>query len=146
MKKAFFLAALILGGTLCVVCQEVPPSISTSTVDAARFEIIQPVYDRGTTFRLDKFTGNVHRLGTCPKDDTIGSDKCWKEMIVVDLPKAGGANRPRFQIVINGPLKLILLMQIETGQTWQYGIEPLDKWFPFIECSDRTDRACLWRP
>ena len=146
MKRVFFLAALCLGAALPVVCQEAA-SISTSTIDAgARFEIIQTPFDRATTFRLDKFTGRIHRLGNCPKDDSTGSEKCWKEMIVVDASRGIVPNRPRFQIFIDGPLKMILLFQIETGQTWQYGIEPTDKWYPFVECLDRTNNACLWRP
>ena len=67
-------------------------------------------------------------------------------MIVLDLPKTGGANTPRFQIFINGPLKSIFLLQTDTGQTWQYGLEPMDIWFPFIECPDKNERACLWKP
>lgn len=144
MKWTFISVALILAGAVSCLGQDIS-SISTSTVDGARFEIIQSPYDRTTTFRLDKFTGNIHKLGICPKDDTVGSDKCWKEMIVVDLQKVS-ANRIRFQIVINGLLKMVVLLQIETGQTWQFGVDPLDKWHPFIECTDKLDRACLWRP
>ena len=146
MRKAFFFATLSLGLAGGVVGQDVTSSISTSAFDGARFEIIQPPGVRNTTLRLDKFTGNVHRLGTCPKDDSIGSDKCWKEMIVVDLPKVVGGTRPRFQIVINNLLKLTLLLNIDTGQSWQFGIDPLDKWHPFIECTDKFDKNCLWRP
>ena len=71
MKKLLLFAAVTLGLAGAAVSQETV-SISTSTIDAAaRFEIIQPGYDRALTFRLDKFTGMVHKLGTCPKDDSI---------------------------------------------------------------------------
>lgn len=121
--------------------------VSTSTLTSgARFEVVQSSYDTGTTFRLDRFSGLIHRLGTCPTDDGVASKKCWKEMIVVDIPKITLADRPRFQIIINGAQKLTTLMHIETGQTWQYGIEPTGKWYPFVECNLKTDFACLWRP
>jgi len=146
MKTIFLLAALILFAALPAICQE-SVLIRTSPADnSGRFEVIQPSYDVATTFRLDKYTGRIHRLTTCPKDDSVGSEKCWKEMNVVDLPKTGPANRPRYQIIINVPLKLIMLMQVETGQSWQYGIEPLDRWYPFTECSERVINACLWKP
>ena len=126
--------------------QEEYPSINTSIGESSgRFEIIQVPQDRRTTFRLDKFSGHIHRLGECPKVGVIGSQKCWKEMIIVELPSTMAA-RPRYQIVINGVLKMIMLLQVETGQTWQYGIEPTEKWYPFVDCSDPTHPNCLWRP
>lgn len=146
MTKALFFtwfALTLVGGA---VGQDNSTLTITSAAEAAKFEIIQSPGDRGTTFRLDRFTGNIHKLGTCPKDDGIGSDKCWKEMIIVGLVQHPGASRPRFQIVINNLLKLTLLLNMETGQSWQYGVDPLDKWHPFIECSDKFDRNCLWRP
>lgn len=145
MKQAFFFAALILSGTLGVVCQDAA-SVSTSTLNGARFEVIQSPLDKTTTFRLDKFTGNIDRLGTCPKDDSYGSNKCWKEMIVLELPKGAATARPRYQIIINGPLKLTMLMQIDTGRSWQFGIDPQERWYPFIDCSDHANSNCLWRP
>ncbi len=66
-------------------------------------------------------------------------------MVVVDLP-SGIVPRIRYQIVINGVLKMIMLLQVETGQTWQYGIEPTEKWYPFVECNDPSHPNCLWRP
>ena len=145
MIKAFCGIAISLISVLCIYGQDIQSTATAIAPEAARFEIIQPIYDKTLTFRLDKVTGNIYKLGTCPRDDSFGSSKCWKEMIIVDLPK-GTPNRNQFQIIINGPLKMILLMQVETGHTWQYGVDPLDKWHPFIECSDKTDRNCLWRP
>lgn len=146
MKKAFFFAAMVLGGTLSIVGQESTRTVSTSTLDGARFEVIQSPLDKATTFRLDKFTGNIDRLGICPKDDGYGSNKCWKEMIVFDLPKGVPTPKPRYQIIINGPLKLTMLMQVDTGRSWQFGLDPQERWYPFVECSDRTNSNCLWRP
>ncbi|MEJ7624298.1 MAG: hypothetical protein WKF34_09940 [Pyrinomonadaceae bacterium] len=146
MKKVLILTAFLAAFSVAVFPQDGPPIMSTSTVDGARFEMVQPSSDRNLTFRLDKFTGVVHRLAACPKDDSVGSDRCWKEMVVLDLPKSL-TNRIRFQIVVNGAaLRNIFLLQIETGKTWQYGIEREDKWHPFIECNDRTNPNCSWRP
>lgn len=146
MTRKILLISLFCAAAVSVLAQEDYPSVSTSIGDnSGRFEIIQVPLDRRTTFRLDKFSGQIYRLGDCPKQGIIGSQKCWKEMIVVDLP-ASIAARPRYQIIVNGVLKMILLLQAETGQTWQYGIEPTDKWYPFVECNDPTHPNCLWRP
>jgi hypothetical protein len=138
--------AIFFCAVSAVVAQDDLPSISTSMGDnSGRFEIIQVPFDRRTTFRLDKFSGQIHRLGDCPKVGIIASQKCWKEMIIVEL-SGGMAARPRYQIVINGMLKMIMLLNVETGQTWQYGIEPTDKWYPFVDCTDPAHPNCLWRP
>lgn len=144
MRKTILCASLLLACMLGVRSQETL-TVSTSTQDGTRFEVIQSPYDGMTTFRLDKFTGNIDRLGTCPKDDGFGSNRCWKEMIVLELPKPG-VSRPRYQIIINGSLRLTMLMQIDTGRSWQYGVDPQDRWYPFVECTDRTNSNCLWRP
>lgn len=144
MKISVLLVASLFCFAVSASAQDA--GVSTSTVDGARFELINPAFDRAVTFRLDKFTGTIHRLGTCPKDDSIGSDKCWKEMIVVDPPRAAAAGRIRFQIVSSGSSpKSTFLLQIDTGKTWQFGVDPLDKWHPFIECNDRTSFQCLWK-
>ena len=145
MKKAILLAAMSLVFTLGVACQDAP-SVSTSALDGARFEVLQSTVERGTTFRLDKYLGVIDRLGTCPKDDGYGSKLCWKEMIVLEPFKGASMGRPRYQIIINGPLKLTMLLQIDTGRMWQFGIDPQERWFPFIDCSDKTNSNCLWRP
>lgn len=143
-KIAIFALGLLMVYT--AYSQEEYASIGTSIGESSgRFEIIQVPQDRRTTFRLDKFSGNIHRLGECPKVGVIGSQKCWKEMIIVDLPSTI-ATRQRYQIVMNGVLKMIMLLQVETGQTWQYGIEPTEKWYPFVDCNDPTHPNCLWRP
>lgn len=147
MRRFFLFAALALVSVLPAAAQESAQQVvSTSTMDAARFEIIQSPLDKGVIFRLDKFSGTIDRLGTCPKDDGYGSNKCWKEMIVLELPKTAPAARPRYQIVINGPQRLTMLLQIDTGKAWQWGIDREERWYPFIDCSDKTNTNCLWRP
>ncbi len=145
MTKTFLLVALCFGAALSVVSQDAA-AVSTSTLDGARFEVLQSPVDQRVTFRLDKYTGIIDRLGNCPKDDGYGSKLCWKEMIVLEPSKSVGTGRPRFQIIINVPLKLTMLLQIDTGRMWQFGIDPQERWFPFIDCSDKTTGNCLWRP
>ncbi len=126
MKKLLFFLSITVCLASVSFAQDDSSTVATKVGEGVgRFEIIQVPRDSRTTFRLDKFSGRIYRLGDCPKVDVIGSQKCWKEMIVVDLP-AGLAARPRYQIVINGLLKMIMLLQVETGQTWQYGIEPTE--------------------
>lgn len=144
MTRIIILLAFFLISAISSLAQDIGGLISTSTVDGARFEIVQPG-DKTVTFRLDKFTGTIHRLATCPKDDSTGSNKCWKEMEIVDSPKAAASTKIRFQIVVDPALKSIFLLQIDTGKTWQFGVDPLDKWHPFVECNDRTTNFCMWR-
>jgi len=143
MKKAFVFVGLMLLCVFGVLGQDV---VQTSTLEGSRFEMIQSQLDKAVTFRLDKFTGTIDRLGTCPKDDGFGSNKCWKEMVVLELPKTASTGRARYQIVINGQWKLTMLMQIDTGRTWQLGGDPQDRWSPFIDCTDKSNSVCLWRP
>ena len=145
MKTIFFLTVILFGGALNFAAQEVR-QVSTSTIDGSRFEVIQSPLDNAVAFRLDKFTGTVDRLGTCPKDDGFGSNKCWKEMVVLEIGKSAGATKTRYQIVINVPSRLTILLQIDTGRTWQLGVDPQDRWSPFIDCTDKSNAVCLWRP
>lgn len=146
MKKVVLFAALALSVTVCVAAQDATRQVSTSTVDGSRFEMIQSPLDNVITFRLDKWTGTVDRLGSCPKDDSFGSRLCWKEMVVLDLPRQAPAAKIRYQIVFNLSWKFTMLMQIDTGRTWQLGVDPQDRWAPFIDCTDKSNSVCLWRP
>lgn len=146
MKKVLFLALTFSVTCMTVLCQD-SGMIRTSAIEnSGRFEVVRPSFDGSTTFRLDKFTGRGYRLATCAKDDGFGSDKCWKEMNVIDLPKQTSVNKPLYQIVIDTQQKFIMLLQVETGRSWQYGIEPMDRWYPFVDCSDNTSNLCLWKP
>jgi hypothetical protein len=136
-------AGLVLFGVPSVKAQDLPPISTTVQEGTGRFEMVR--VSAGTTLRLDKYTGKIHRLTNCPKDDAEGSSLCWKEMWIVEPPK-GFSNRPRFQIYSDAASKYIFLFDIETGQAWQYGLDPKDKWHPFIECNDKTSNVCLWKP
>lgn len=146
MKIVF---AFALSGVLALslLAQDRPDALATTLVPReSRFEIIQSPWNQNITLRLDKFRGVIDRLGTCSKDDSYGSNKCWKEMIVVDLPRLTSPTRTRFQIVMNSFHKTIFLFDADTGASWQFGLEPTEKWFPFVDCTDKTNSQCLWRP
>ena len=146
MRRVLF-ALLAVASLSCFTLAQEKPVSGTELPENARFQVVQPSFDKGTTFRLDRFTGTIHRLSTCPKDDSLGSNLCWKEMTVVNPPKDLSSSRPRFQILILNAQKTIALFNVETGQAWQYGIDPqYDRWFPFLECSDRNSITCIWKP
>jgi len=149
MKRVFlalvFSVALACGAAMA---QDANGISGTKLPDIARFEMVQVPFDRTIVFKLDKYTGQIHRLTTCPKDDSTLSDKCWKEMTVVSPTKDTTMRGPRFQIAfVTAPTqKLTLLINLETGQTWQYGLDAInDKWFPFMECDERSTN-CRWKP
>jgi len=147
--KTLFLALVFSVVFACsyALAQDASGISGSKLPDTARYEMVQSPFDRPIIFRLDRYTGQIHRLTTCQKDDSTLTDKCWKEMTVVSLSK-GAASSPHFQIAfITAPKeKLTLLINLETGQTWQYGLDAVnDKWFPFMECDDRTIN-CRWRP
>src|SRR5882724_3894960 len=120
--KSFALLALVLT-TSVFSCYSQESDAATRVTDDARFEMVQIPWDKATTFHLDKYRGTIHRLGTCTKDDAVGSNRCWKEMIVVDLASGAVSSRPRYQIVVNAMLKNVFLLDVNTGQTWQYALD-----------------------
>lgn len=145
MRK-FILSFVFFFGTLSAFGQEQSSIVTSKLPEDARFEIVRSPWDRNTMFRLDRFRGMIDRLGTCAKDDSVGSNKCWKEMIVLDLSRANLANRAKFQIIFDFPQQNIFLLQTDTGQTWAYALDATEKWHPFVDCSDKTNSQCLWRP
>ena len=105
--------------------------VATAGLPSSRYEIIG-TFDSNeipTTFRLDKFTGRVYRLDYCER-----GRPCWKELSPSDLPKFSDT-KVRYQLFLNaGPFMRILLIEIDSGQTWSLGGEKgSEKWFPFLE-------------
>jgi hypothetical protein len=150
MKRIFF--ALVFGAFFACGAawsQDITAVVGTKLPDNTRFEVVQTPFDKAIVFRLDKYTGQVHRLTTCQKDDSTLSDKCWKEMTIVSPTKDSSMRGPRFQIAFmttSATQKLTLLLNLETGQAWQYGLDNVnDKWFPFMECDERSIN-CRWKP
>lgn len=136
MNKAIFLFAVGLVFAVNTLAQETSAvAVITVAPATARFEIVQPAFGNhgSQTLKLDKYTGQIFQLGSCPKDAKVGSARCWKEMEVIDLPRSRGESRPRFQLYLSGQLRTIFMLNLENGETWQLGADGIiDKWFPFL--------------
>lgn len=137
MNRTLFTLLIILVFATFGFGQEPTSLASRSAVpDVSRYEIIQPNFDdnRMPTFRLDKLNGTVSRLASCPRIARSGSGMCWKEMTVIDQPKTTANGQPHYQIYFSGGSNpVIFLLNIDSGQTWQYGVEGFEKWSPFAE-------------
>lgn len=81
----------------------------------ARFEVLQPRSKPMWTFRLDRVTGNIDRLVPAKSGDWG-----WQKMRVLPHPKAVNTIKLHFQIVaLDSPAQLVLLVDNESGATWQ---------------------------
>jgi len=135
VTAVFFLLILAVAGQ----DQGVRRPVSSSVPDTAKYEIVQTNAFLSTsgstlTFRLDKYTGRIFQLGGCPQKTFIGTGLCWKEMTIIELPKNTGDGLPRYQIFVSGERERnILLMNVVSGQTWQYGVEAADRWTPLLD-------------
>lgn len=153
MRFLLWTALVLTFGSTVFAQETVIPlaSLSTSVPSAARYEVLQPslwpLAQR--TFRLDKYSGQIFMLGSCPKDSKVGSPLCWREMEIIDLPKSPRDARPRFQMIQSATRRQMFLFNIDTGKTWQLGIEGFkekdisEKWFPFLDDLDcRSNPVC----
>lgn len=130
------LLALCAVGVLAQEAKFVRPSVASSISSQMRYEIVQTnLYPAGHfTFRLDKFTGRIFQLGSCPQRSYIGSGLCWKEMTVLELPKPVADNTAKYQIFIQGEGgRSVMLINTLTGQTWQHGKDGAEMWTPFLD-------------
>ena len=126
-------AGVIFLSAIAGSAQQTMPT-STAIPDTARHEIIQANFGGGgvsVTMRLDKNTGRIYQLAACPLKNIVGSGLCWKEMIVLELPRSVGDSTPRYQIFTGGDReKYLLLINTQTGKTWQHGSEG---WSPLLD-------------
>jgi hypothetical protein len=87
--------------------------MTTSPPDA-RFEIIQSQLAAKWTFRLDRYSGNVHQLVK-----TKSGGNAWEQMPIQGLPKIPNPSKPRFTIFTSGlAARHTFLMDSSTGRTW----------------------------
>lgn len=111
----------------------------TTTPPDARFEIIQSQLAAIWTFRLDRYTGNVHQLV-----ETQSGGNAWEQMIVQGLPKIPTPSKPRFIVFTSGlAARHTFLMDSNTGQTWilsttevpiaEGKTTTINVWYPFEE-------------
>jgi hypothetical protein len=94
--------------------QPVQHQATTLPVDA-RFEIFQSESAPILTLKLDRITGNVDQLVSAKAGNWV-----WEKMRVLPHPKAVVATKPHFEIfVADSPTQAILLLDTESGATWQ---------------------------
>jgi hypothetical protein len=139
MKMFFAAIAFALFSASLTMAQEpgYKLAVNTSVPATSRYEIVQAIQGRGpavTTFKVDKYTGRVFNLASCPQRSYIGMGLCWKEMIVLELPKPASDAVVRYQLFAHGEgNRGVLLINVVTGQTWQFGVDGPDKWTPLLD-------------
>ncbi|MEQ1603885.1 MAG: hypothetical protein ABL999_03370 [Pyrinomonadaceae bacterium] len=138
MKKSLLLITFIVATAAITFGQEYfRPAVSTTIPNSLRYEIVQTVgTNLNVTLRLDKYTGRVFLLSTCPQRNIIGIVPCWKETTVLELPKPAVDSTVKFQIFAQGEhnQRYILMINNISGQTWHLGIEDgIYKWTPFTD-------------
>ena len=112
----------------------VRPASSSSLPDTARFEIVQASGNSSLTFRLDRYTGRIFQMSSCQQRGLTSNGICWKETLILELPRNTNDGMPRYQLFMSGESsRHVFLMNIITGQTWQYGVEATDRWSPLTE-------------
>ncbi len=111
----------------------------------ARYEVIQSEIAARWTFRLDRFTGQVYKLGQIESGQIV-----WEKMPVWKLPKTENPSKPRFQLFVSGfSAGISLLIDTYTGKTWGLGVQELKTkknetiavtgWFPVKELKEFKD-------
>lgn len=87
---------------------------TTAPLDA-RFELFQSELSSTWTLKLDRITGNVDRLVSSKSGNWV-----WAKMRVLPHPKALNMTKPHFEIfAADSPTQAILLLDTESGATWQ---------------------------
>ena len=138
MRKFLLIATFLFASTSVAFGQDsfIRPSVSSTVPNNLRYEVVPAIFNWGNiTLRLDKFSGRVFYLTGCPQRNVIGTGLCWKETIVLELPKPSNDSIAKFQIFAQGDAtKFTLLINNLTGQTWQLGMEDgIHKWTPLLD-------------
>lgn len=92
MRPAIFVLylSLFISGAEAFAQNDVSDVHQMSTTPSnARYEVVQSELAAKWTFRLDRFTGNVHQLVR-----TSEGGNAWESMIVQNLPKFPKPARP----------------------------------------------------
>jgi hypothetical protein len=77
--------------------------------------------------RLDRVTGNIDQLVSAKSGTWV-----WAKMRVLPHPKAVNTMKPHYEIfVTDSPTQAVLLMDTESGATWQLSIK---------------ENASVWQP
>ena len=106
------------------------PQVSTAPLES-RYELIQSTIGAKGTYRLDKYTGDVHQMVVNKNED-----KAWKA--IGRLPHSLDVKREakvNYQLFTSGlAMRFTYLININTGATWQL-VEDQDKdlvWSPIL--------------
>lgn len=117
MIRALIGTALFL--TLaCTAMGQGPGSVqrqaTTPPIDS-RFEIFQSELASTWTLKLDRITGDIDQLVSSKSGNLV-----WAKMKVLPHPHAVNTAKPHFQILVAElPTRAILLLDTESGATWQ---------------------------
>lgn len=138
MRKMVLCQSLLFLFSLGAFAQVAPvrAPLSSTVSEAARFEIVQASKqgELTHTLRLDRYTGRVFQIGSCPLRGLVGTGLCWREMLVLELPKNSVDGVVLYQLFMSGEReRYIFLMNTITGQTWQLGVEAPDRWSRLVD-------------
>jgi hypothetical protein len=115
LRCAMMVALITLSSSAAAQGTPTPPQRSSS-IQEARFEIVQSPQSPTFIFRVDRFTGRVWQLTSLR-----GGLWEWEETPVPESIAVSTPNRPRFQLhVTGGSYSQTLLIDTETGKSWQF--------------------------
>lgn len=120
-----------------------PVHVLSPAANNARYAIVQSTVVVRDTFRLDRYTGRIHRI-VKEEDGTL----VWEEMVVHERPKLQTASTPRFQLFLSGTsVRHTYLLDTSTGDTWQVMIvENETSKSPSNASQDESDKVTEWFP
>ena len=85
-----------------------------TTMDNARYEVVQSEMMRSLFFMLDKYTGKVYQ------NVISGQERTWRLIRKVGISKdTTPETKPNYQLFLGGyTVKDIFLYNVNTGETW----------------------------
>ena len=131
--KRFLITMLLLFSALCISRAAAPESVSdpdgqtatvnvdggyTSRTDGPRYEVLRDAEDNRPCFRIDKYTGDVRKLGVTAK-----YFDCGREPSELDIAEEGKIN---YQLIVDSSVHAFLL-NLNTGEMWEYSEGPFDR-------------------
>lgn len=99
----------------------------TNSQTSGRFEIVQSTLLNRLMFKLDKYTGKTFQIVDAGDSTIVWQEVLTKKHFLSDLKNPGKIN---YQIFLSGFMaKLTLLININTGATWQLVQDDVDEVF-----------------
>lgn len=113
MKFYLFFAFALL----CSISNGQTIQHQSTTGNSGRFEIVQSTLANRFLFKIDKFTGKTFQIVESRDSAIVWENVVIKKHFLSDIRNEG---KPNYQIFLSGfMVKLTLLMNINTGATWQ---------------------------